>query len=335
MGHLRLNRLRSLKRWKGGNTAVLGSYNSKNVGDLLIGQTIRNTISRRLDQDKPPLFSDPHDNFKRWDHLILGGGGILQDYDLNTINHRINAVKSAPSFSVHGVGVPGLHEYSRFKLKFLNDALKISVRDSKSKEILSRYVDTDIEVTADPVFMMEERESKEDADKIGVNFRPLPKNIKEVYEFHEVSVSDNVKSDWRKTVKEVWEALSESQEELVFVPFSPEDVEFANSLGIPSEKLRSPQETVSFVDSECKAMVCNRYHSLVVSSILGKEVMPLTYAPKVDYLCEYLGLDFYRLSDLPEIPEIKFQEVNQNKVDKLRNKAEKDFDSLIESIRRL
>jgi len=148
--------------------AVCGSYSTGNVGDKAIGEAISNGLKHAGHSCQ--LYSHRSNN-PRGEYRILGGGGVLHDYQPNVLERRLKYVRDGGA--VIGVGALTISK-EKYRTKVgaaLDSAALVTVRDRYSKEILQPLTKTSIRVTACPAFMLKPPE-KTSNYMTGVNFRP-------------------------------------------------------------------------------------------------------------------------------------------------------------------
>lgn len=331
-------RLKTLEEFRGGDVAIQGSYGGSNVGDNMLGETIRNYIES--EGRKCTLFGHPHKNFSRWRYLVVGGGGIIYPDSEGNLEYRMSAVESAKNFSVHGVGVPRLDERAEGLLDSLEEADKITVRDKFSKDNLAEFIDSEIRVTVDPVFSRYNGYEATNSSIIGVNFKSISKkrldSFKEHYNLSNDVDFEEANKQYKEYCRALWEKVNEDNR-AEFIPFELEDKDFAKEIGIESSNIRelmSPNDKIDHIGENISKMVCTRYHSLIFSLITGTPVNVISYAPKVSNLCERVGIErnlFYELSKNEVEPN--FEQVSEDKIKSLHDEAIRDFENLIGCIK--
>ena len=155
---------------------IHGSYNTGNVGDKAIGESIKKNIEQIFHLKSETVgYYHSNQKFKNINYYIIGGGGIIHDFTKNNLAKRLTPFGSASKNIVLGVGVPGIKTTNGKKLiKKLESADLITVRDEYSKNILSKHINKKIYVTACPAFLLEPTNAKEpsnDRKKCGISLR--------------------------------------------------------------------------------------------------------------------------------------------------------------------
>lgn len=164
---------------------ITGSYGGNNMGDEAILQSIIAQIHALFDAEVVVFSRDPDDTMHRHDvHLalpvrkmsrkeslgeiekldllIVGGGGILYDYEVKTYLREAQlAQEKGVPVMIYAVGAGPLQDSQSQALvrEVLGSASVITVRDKPSMQILEEIgVNKEIIVTADPAFLMKPEE---------------------------------------------------------------------------------------------------------------------------------------------------------------------------------
>jgi len=296
--------------------AVCGSYSTGNLGDKAIGEAIQAGLQQagRTCQ----LYSHRSDN-PRGEYRILGGGGVLHDYQPEILERRLAYVRDGGV----AIGVGALtisNEKYRTRIgEALDSAELVTVRDRYSKEILQPLTKTNIEVTACPAFTLEPSEAVP-GYTTGVNFRPwFNQSQNFLSRYYNYSVDPNEARD--EYIKNISKILDEVNDP-VFIPFDHDDYLFAKKyLDIPVLSYTySVNKTLKRVNSVSQ-MICMRYHSLVFASICNVPSFVVRYAPKVDELVSIV--------DVPSTQPTEFQKPTfeePNHVRELRKESNRNFE---------
>ena len=301
--------------------AICGSYSTGNVGDKAIGKAIKQQLKIRDSSSK--LYSHRLDN-PRGIYRILGGGGVLHDYQPEILKRRLKYVEEGGI--ALGVGALTISDPKHQKnvSQALDSAALVTVRDDYSKEILQPLTNTEIKVTACPAFTLNTTEQNEEY-VTGVNFRPWfdqSSSFLETYYGYNINPAD-AQREYITTAKRIIEKVDDP----VFIPFDHEDYWFAKDhFDIPIYNYRpSVKKTLKRVGSVRK-MVCTRYHSLVFSALFGKPTFAVEYAPKVSELVEKLQIPSTKPTNVSVVSFSK-----PSKVGTLKSKSEDNFDLISES----
>lgn len=263
---------------------------------------------------------------------VIGGGSILRDCGasvdskkISLLENRLNWVTQNERGAIIGAGVPGFKEEQSKKIaeSKLSDVELITVRDEWSYNNIKKYCDTQVYLTACPVFLLNDPDM-ETHEYTGVNFRPWPNYSSEVmsyhFEFDNIDV-DLAKEKYIENANRICDRIDDAK----FIPFSDKDEDFAkDNLDLDVfPYVPSVEKTLQRV-SQANNMVSTRYHSLIFSAITKTPVLPIAYQPKVSELAKRLDVPFYYPHD--SNIQVAFEEPsNVNKLEKL---ARRNFDLL-------
>ncbi|MBI3161134.1 MAG: polysaccharide pyruvyl transferase CsaB, partial [Chloroflexi bacterium] len=327
---------------------IAGYYGFGNAGDeAILSAILVNLKKQRKNLEFIVISSNPADTERRhgvravhWkdvnkmldaaresDLVILGGGGIFQDYwgtpadtQLTEFHWGISFYSSIgllatlydKPFMVYSVGVGPLitnegKRWTRFTFE-LADA--VTVRDSESKALLAElgFPARQIAIKPDPALTLAPdakaaadifHAAKIDPAKgpiIGVSLR---------------NWTEGEKSDaWKKEVAEALDRFLEAQKaQVVFIPFQVSEHELENDHSVAREiksmmkqrrrvtllsKAYSPQVLEGLI-ARCRMIVGMRLHSLIFAASVGVPSVALVYDPKVANLMKLLGLSKHAL----------------------------------------
>jgi polysaccharide pyruvyl transferase CsaB len=231
--------------------------------------------------------------------LVSGGGSLLQDVtSFLTIYYYLLIIFLARLFRVEcfiyaqGIG-PINRKFSRLATKFILSGIKnVSVRDNKS-QLLLKELNIESDLTSDPVWLglkgdcldvlFEIPEINNNNNVIGVNIRPW-KGIS-VLDFQELAL--NISHLARK-----------NGETLLIMPLHYNyDFDICLNLYNILQTIAPEQKTVlidksltppewEVIISKCQKVIAMRFHALVSSIYLKKELFGISYDPKVQTLME-------------------------------------------------
>ncbi|MCK8816002.1 polysaccharide pyruvyl transferase CsaB [Natroniella sulfidigena] len=276
---------------------------------------------------------------KEADLLISGGGSLLQDVtSMKTIPYYLSIMILAKSlkvpvfFCAQGVGPIN----STINQKLVKSVLKrvdlITVRDQNSKELLRRIgVRDPIDVTADPVFMLE----AVNQDRIEAIL------AEEGIDLAQQTVGISIRS-WgdNSYLKQLAVALDRFKEEfevqLLLIPLHyPTDLEV-------SQKLRSlmegevgmitgnysPQEVLGLV-GQVDLLLGVRLHSLIFAALNKVPLVGISYDPKIDSFLSRLDLSPVGWIDKLGVEQLSQQIIgNWAKKGRIKSKINKKVDQL-------
>jgi len=259
------------------------------------------------------------DSIKTCDLFLCGGGGIIQDqssfYNLPYIIYYISLAKNNKrKVMLYGVGVGPLYSsISRFLVrKYLNEVDKITVRDTRSKEILlaNGVRESLVEVTADPALSLESPEV------YNLNLIPHKRVIIvclrhwfDLYRILPVRISILVsKIDiLNKKRKELYDHfivelaktldyfIETHHDQILFFPYwigrdSNVNTDVYNTLRCKEDvviwdKVVDPLTALSIIKN-ADMVLGMRLHSIIYAANLGKRIVAINYSPKVKNFLE-------------------------------------------------
>ncbi|HNC08162.1 MAG TPA: polysaccharide pyruvyl transferase family protein [Anaerolineales bacterium] len=280
----------------------------------------------------------------RADLVILGGGGLLQDYwgikpetYLRRAAMDITAYGSLPLLAemmdipcmMYAMGLGPLHSdlaLEHTRLAF-NRSLVATLRDEDSLELLRTTgfqprPDQTLELTADPVFTLTASE-KDDED---VTHFLAQKNIEDDAELIAVSLRywDRAGSlnDWLPRIADGINRYlaANDRAQIILLPFqSDSDNPYTDDVAVLKHiyqfisatwrvHLVEEQVTPQFAQAlfkRCSVILGMRLHALILGINVGTPVIALPYDPKVSSLMKQAGLENYTCSSIaPESDEL-------------------------------
>jgi polysaccharide pyruvyl transferase CsaB len=302
-----------------------------NLGDEAILESIISQIRRSLQADITVFSRNPHDTLARHrveralpvrsltrresmheiqnlDVFILGGGGILFDRDAHRYLREV--------FIAHEVGVPVITyaisagplntAFAREAVQSaLNGAALVTVRDQLGLRLLEDVgVTREIQLTADPAFLLEPETLSDDALKAeGVDFdRDLVGfSVREPGP----AAPDIDPDDYYALLANAADFVVERYNaDVVFVPMEKTDVQHSHSVvghmknSERAEILRrrySPRQVLDLM-GRFEFAIGMRLHFLIFAALRGVPFAALPYASKVNGLLEDLNLPSPALS---------------------------------------
>lgn len=239
------------------------------------------------------------------DAIISGGGSLFQDATSSTsLYYYLGIVQLGmwmrKKVFVYSQGIGPIYKKVNQKIFscVIKKAASISLRDSISKNELTRLkIDKKVyvEVTADPVFLLESApeekaeqvlsllgiERKKDSLLIGLSVRQWKDSPTSASTF--AQIVDNIIQKYGATV--------------VFLPFHhPSDLEFSkkivglmkNEAAVLEDRLL-PSEVMA-VMGKMDINIGVRLHALILSAAVGVPVIGISYDPKIDGFLNSIGL---------------------------------------------
>lgn len=310
---------------------ISGSYGGMNLGDEAILESIIAQIRSSMPAEITVFSRNPHDTLARHrvehalpvraltrresmheiqnlDLFILGGGGILFDRDAHRYLREV--------FIAHEVGVPVITyaisagplntAYAREAVQSaLNGAALVTVRDQLGLRLLEDVgVTREIQLTADPAFLLEPDPLSDDALKAeGVDFdRDLVGfSVREPGP----AAPDIDPDDYYALLANAADFVVERYNaDVVFVPMEKTDVQHSHSVvghmknSDRAEILRrrySPRQVLDLM-GRFEFAIGMRLHFLIFAALRGVPFAALPYATKVNGLLEDLNMPSPALS---------------------------------------
>ncbi|MDO5028670.1 MAG: polysaccharide pyruvyl transferase CsaB [Bacillota bacterium] len=248
---------------------------------------------------------------KNTDVFVFGGGSLLQDITSSrSLYYYLFLLKMAYTFKkpvfifANGIGPINKAFNRRLTKKVLDKAAYITLRDQSSYNFVRALgVKNDhIEVTADPVFLLE---SSSDA------------RVDQILEDQNIVLSDRVLGislrQWQKSpmlsreVAKFCDSLVEEDLDILVLPMHyPYDVEYCQQI-----KTLSKNKRVHVIDSKyevedligllkrCQLVMAMRLHALIYAAKANVPVIGLVYDPKLAGLINDLSIrEYIKVEDL-------------------------------------
>lgn len=272
--------------------AIHGSYFTTNVGDRAIGMVLKEELKRRgISSTLVSRFcSHP---LRR--NIVVGGGGVIHNHYYGNIELRTAFVEKGNCVMYIGVGCPGfinILSSDKNRLRKIEQADYVSVRDVRSKQVLMKEIDVDPEVLACPAWLFDRHLQASDFSIRNMIFRGYfnlmyrPRRSAQLMSGRKkigVVLNRHFDPAHLPTIKTMLERLS-SECSLYLIPFVGEDLEFfrdqLSDVPMTCLKLRGPVATYKAL-LDMDRVIATRYHSAIFSLLAGKPVMILAYSEKV------------------------------------------------------
>ncbi|MGI6488415.1 MAG: polysaccharide pyruvyl transferase CsaB [Syntrophothermaceae bacterium] len=246
---------------------------------------------------------------RRADLLISGGGSLLQDitgpfslpYYLGIV-FLAQLLGTPVVFYAQGVG-PITRKLSKKMIRaVVNRVNLVTLRDQDSQELLLKCGVTrpPIQVTADPVFVLEPGEAelnRADAVLSGMGLRPESNLIG-------VSVREWEQMNWEPGLARALDNLSARGYQVVIVPLQhTQDIEQSHKLAslmgsraLVVEENLSSLETMALI-SRFHLLIGMRLHSLIFAACTGIPFIGISYDPKVDHFLRLYNQEPVQVGD--------------------------------------
>ena len=239
---------------------------------------------------------------KACDVFISGGGSLLQDVtSKNGILYYLGLIYLAEKLGkkvliyAQGIGPIQTPRNWRLTKKILNKTHGITVRDFASRQLLMEMgVYREIKVCADPVWGISPQSvNREHGAEILRQY-----NGEENFGDKVMMLAVRNWQDNAVTFSEIAKSCDTFAAEgwqIVFVPFHyPEDVEASKTVAslmqakaVVLDGNYSPQETMEIL-ANGDMVIAMRLHGLIMSSVLVKPIVAISYDPKVDSFMQLL-----------------------------------------------
>jgi polysaccharide pyruvyl transferase CsaB len=326
---------------------------SKNPDDTLRRHAVENSIAIR-----DMVRKEAHDEIKKLDMLIFGGGGILYDRDVKLylreveLAHEVNV-----PVVVYAISGGPLNDVENRKLvvKDLNLAAAITVRDREAMKLLEEVgVKKKIILTADPALLLkpapipEELIKREGLDlphrRIGVSVRepgPAAPDL-DIEHYHALLANA---ADFM---------VARFDSDIIFVPLEPKKLDMQHSHSVIGRMKHADRATVlkgDYTSAQILTMIKNfefcvgmRLHFLIFCAIQGVPFAALPYAAKVEGLMTDLEIpapplrnitigDLIAYIDRIWDARAKVSEGIRNKIPGLQERARKTNEILLEVLK--
>ena len=252
---------------------------------------------------------------KNCDIFILGGGSLLQDLRIYYLPVLLSLVRLAQRYGkktvVYGIGAGPIDTYFGRKLcrTVLNKTDLVTVRDSMSKEVLEKCGVRDVVRTADPAFGIE----IPDSAVLGTYLASLNINNGDRYIattaynwLHDSDLSRNAVEEAqdlrnrRESLAGLFDSIiGERNQKMLFVPTVKVDHEgymIIRDLMSTSGKAKvleyNPHFNAVFAAlSGADILAGMRLHSLILATMVGVPIVPISYCGKVKSYLELAGLE--------------------------------------------
>jgi polysaccharide pyruvyl transferase CsaB len=361
---------------------IAGNFGFHNIGDeAILSSIISNFRKNEMDMEYCVVSGDPDqtkgslqvdsvfwkdipaiiDAAKKCDLIILGGGGIFNDYwgvqvgKILTEDHAglsyysefalLADMLHKPLFIyAAGIGPLATKEGRDLTRLTFELATRATLRDIESKKLLLELgcESEKLSVVSDPAFCLDS-----DYEKAKIVFSGLPlddrkPNVAICLRNWNVNC---IQEDWQKAIADGLDRLVESHPcNLIFIPFhNLPDYELTDDISAAEKVIshmkyrednylirgvNSPQ-TVAGIISQCRLVIGMRLHSIILAANGSIPVVGIAYDPKVEQMMKRLGLDAFSINlmklnsdDLYSVVEKCWREHDQIQ-SLVRNKSKK------------
>lgn len=259
-------------------------------------------------------------SLRQSDQVILGGGGLFQDmYRLAPFiwgwQFLWCRMFGKPVF-IYGTSVGPLNSYFGKKITrwVYNKAAGVTVRDTRSKEILIQLgiPAEKIQVTSDPVFLLNDRDTDQvSKNSFLISLRPIPQNQDQLLETMDQLIPF-IENELNGEVKFV------QMQKATF----EDDITIFDELRKKHHHISviTPNSTaeLEFLMNRAQMAIGMRLHFLLFALKKNVPTIALKYGHKIQDMFQKLGLD----ERLVETSEVNFEELKAHVLHVLENKNE-------------
>lgn len=256
------------------------------------------------------------------DIFILGGGSLLQDLRIYYLPFLLSMVsyaqKKGKKTVVYGIGAGPIDTALGKRLchKILGSADLVTVRDSMSKTVLDRCDLQNVIKTADPAFGMDISKdllcssgTSDEYPKVGFFSTTLYNWLQDSDKHRNHAATADALAKRRKIISELYsDIIMMYNKDLSFIPTVKLDEigyhQIKNSMhGSGDISVVGYSNDLSRTMSllyKSDLLIGMRLHSLILASIMGVPIVPISYSGKVKSYLELIGLDdlYINIEDL-------------------------------------
>lgn len=271
------------------------------------------------------------------DIFILGGGSLLQDLRVYYLPLLLSMVyyaqKKGKRTAIYGIGAGPIDTQLGRKLcrKILRSADMVTVRDSMSKNVLERCGLQNVIKTADPAFGLDLRKDdillrssclNEEYPKESYYAATLYNWLQDSDRNRNRTASTEVLEKRRKIVSEILsDIIKTHNRSICFIPTVKVDEtgysQIKNymhaSVKVSAASYTNDLNHVLSSLSKSDLLIGMRLHSLILASIIGVPIVPISYCGKVKSYMELIGLNDLNL-DIGDIGKSSFRDKLQDNI---------------------
>jgi polysaccharide pyruvyl transferase CsaB len=305
---------------------ITGSYGGLNAGDEAILTSMVSTLRHAVDGVSLTVFSReashtlahhdvdttvPVGGLTRkeelavmgsLDLLLLGGGGILYDGEARRYLREVRVAQEAGvrtmAYAV-GAGPLTYSEDRRLLREMLPHMDAVTVRDAGTKRLLEALdVDCDVEVTADPAFLLDAERFSE--AQLGVEGIPCSRRLVGLSLREPGLAAPDLDPDgYHAVLAHIADFVAERFEaDVVFIPMEKHDVRLSHAVIARMNNVERahvlkrryrPCQLLGLMQ-HLTMVVGMRLHVLIFAALAGVPLFALPYAPKVADFLESVGM---------------------------------------------
>ncbi len=280
-------------------------------------------------------------DIEKYDAFIYVGGSIFMEteYGMNEIKEFNSFIKRCKEknkkffYMSSNFGPYQTEEYFNIAKENFSMCDGICFRDKKSYELFKSL--EQVQYAPDMVFAFKFKNIKQEKKSIGISVIDL--KIKENLRQFEEPYEDFIKRIIIKFAKRNYKVYLFS-----FCEFEGDLEAIKRIMEILPKEYKHNVDIISFTDDiesyldkcgKMKYMVCGRFHSMILSILFKQKIYNITYSKKQDNVIEELKL-FRKYQPIDKITfstvlrKYYFQKVGANKIKKIAEGSEKQFENL-------
>ncbi|MFU7592313.1 polysaccharide pyruvyl transferase family protein [Priestia sp. RMT2NF4] len=271
--------------------------------------------SRNIEVIKIDSFSLVREKIRMADVVIVGGGGILQDYSGWTPQKEVG--RKAKGMNYYGQVIDIAHKYRKkiyyysigigpffssesinYACSLLSTATRVTVRDTESYQFITKNLPKmNVIQTADPALNLQSISPTKSRELLKLANIPLEKKLVGIClrswrfkENEEIELLDNIARlgdllSKTKNVHLVLLSLSQYTGDKKIIRMLAKQLPKRSYTLI---RTNYPPKILKGILGEFSLMIGMRLHSLILSASMGVPVIGISYDPKVDYFTHLL-----------------------------------------------
>ena len=284
---------------------IFGASGCGNVGDDLIGVTLKEYLEKKIDNVEVVLTQQhKREYIMASDIVIIGGGGLIYDYVMENVDNYIDIILRAKHLGIptYMLGMGVQHVFSVEAKKKYEDAFKnldmIETRGERDSKIIRDdfYYNGRLVTGSDIVFLLKDsvRLKKEHHDK--------PKILLSLADWKLGNDTNNkidpkLEEDYKAYREYLRKELPKIKDDFDFIIVNQavEDLEFSKELveltGGRYETFETIEDSKRLLDiySEADAVLTGRYHGMIAAILTRKPVLAVSFkGHKQHYLAKEL-----------------------------------------------
>lgn len=337
---------------------IFGASGCGNVGDDLIALILQKYLQSSLGEVAEVSLipqQDQHEELKDTDILVIGGGGLIYDYDINNVRNYCDAVNYAFSYRVpvYFMGMGVQHVFSdeakalyhealpkvsaiatrgTFDSKFIIDGLSYPAgRVITSRDLVFLYDDILSPINEKPEAKGKPTLALSLADwQLGDNYKQIKPGLEEDYKRYREYLEKHL-----PPLKEKFDVRIVCQ--------ANEDVKvsqyLADMFGVEVTTFPTLESSANLVETYRQAdyVITNRYHGLIAAVIAGTPALGVSFSTHksqrlIDDSFPSLSRQFYTVGDFVE-QDVLTKMIDDSFLSTLKNAEPDEYRRCVQSAR--